>query len=498
MRQISKIFLFILYTQLCIANNSADFQWPKHQVTPIFQAFLAVYNQHNLEALQHFTKKYYAGENPSEWPIYWMSLYQEYRNLEPYGIAQEWTAENRLAIWCQGKDTKAWVLLFLIIDQESNQVIGKSVLRNSRPSGLLPPYTAIKTKKVKKYLTNYLQTLEKLDYFSGTVLVAKGNRVLFEGAYGMRDHNHLEKNTLTTSFGIGSTSKTFTALAIAQLAEKGKLNYQDPMSKFISEYPKDIADQVTIHHLLTHTSGIELDDYEPFNQDAKAAKNVEDLLNAQLLYIDSMNEGRRQNFKVLAAHDYSNENYTLLGVIIERVSGMSYEKYIEKYILEPLQMESTFVNYHKLAQHQNKAIGYSDKNQEGKFLLGKKEANTDQIWHFAVPYGGIYASTHDLYTFFKAINAHQLISEESKILMQQKHILSLDFLDQKSFYGYGFIINHLGKAHSIGHDGAYHGIGSCFEYYPEQDYYVIVLSNYGAAPARIVANHLKDLIEPND
>lgn len=207
---------------------------------------------------------------------------------------------------------------------------------------------------MKAYLTKYMNGLEKIDFFSGSVLVAKGDTILFEESYGQSNKKSNINNNTSTTFNIASITKSFTAIAIAKLVEQGKLEFTDLISKFIPEYPKDIADQVTIHHLLTHSSGIELDDYMPFNLDKEKAKNLEQMLNAQITHIDSMNEGRRKNFKVLNKYDYSNENYALLGVIIERTSGMSYAQYIEKNIFSLLNMKNSFINFHKLSSIKTK------------------------------------------------------------------------------------------------------------------------------------------------
>lgn len=494
----SAILLLIFCLASCITiNNSHTFEWPKNEITPIFKEFVEAYNTNDLQKLQEFTTKHYEKDFVKN-AAYWPSVFADFGEIVPFKLFTDWGTENRMSIWFQGKETKSWVMIMLRMNADNTKIIGKSIMRGVRPSGKLPPYSPITSKDMKPYLKKYLNKLHKLNYFSGSVLVAKGNTILFEETYGESNKKGNTKNNATTSFNIASTTKTFTAVAIAKLAEQGKLKFTDLISKFIPEYPKDIANQVTIHHLLTHTSGIELDDYKPFNTEVKRAKNMEGLLKAQITHIDSMNEGRRSNFKVLNKHDYSNENFALLAVIIERVSGMSYAEYIEQNIFNPLNMQHSFADIDKLANYQNKAIGYTYKNDEYEFVGGTRRESNKKDAFFIKPYGGIYSTARDLYTYFKGINNHTFISKETQELLHKKHIKIFDSKDEGRHYGYGFSESRQGSALTIGHSGTYQGVGSRFEYYPKEDYYVIVLSNYGSMAGSAVANHIKDLIAPNN
>ncbi len=490
------LIIAVLLNNGLMAQEKASFQWPNHKATRLFKAFIKTYNSNNENELAAFAKEHCSGIDPKEWASYWPGVFADFGSVEVYKKVEEWTNEHRLALWFQGKDTKGWVAIILSMDA-GGKIIGKSVARGLRPSGTLPPYSALTAPEIALQMDAYLEKLSQLDYFSGTVLIAKGENIVFESAYGMRNYSTQKRNNLQTSFCVASTTKTFTAMAILQLVEKGVLHTSDPISKYIQEYPKDIADQVTIHHLLNHTSGIELDDYKPYNKAEKKAKNLDDLLAAHIQYLDSMNNSRRNNFKVLGKHDYSNENYSLLGVIIERVSGITYSQYLEQYIFKPLGLTHTFSDYKKLKNHSNKAIGYTNKDKQGH-LLKTRLKNTDSLWQFALPSGGVYASAKDLYTYFKAINGHLLLRKETRQWLYEKKEPVFNFSDYSRSYSYGFALEQKGKAFTIGHGGSFIGVGSAFEYYPEQDYYVIVLSNYGSMPAQTVSNYIKDLIAPND
>ena len=495
MRLFITLFPFLL-ALIATSQNAENFKWPENEITPIFKEFVKAYNSNDIEKLESFTSKHYEKDFVKN-AAYWPSVFADYGQIQPFKEVKEWENKNRLAIWFQGKNTKGWVIIMLRMNSDNTKIIGKSVMRGTRPSGNLPPYSPISSKEMNPYLKKYMKQLLKLDRFSGSVLVAKGDTVLFEETYGMSDKKLNLPNNANTSFNIASTTKTFTAVAIVKLAAQGRLKFTDPISKYIPEYPKDIANQVSIHHLLTHTSGIELDDYKPFNLDNDNAKNLNEALKAQVTHIDSLNEGRRKNFKVLNKYDYSNEEYVLLGIIIERVSGMSYAEYIEKNIFNPLNMTNSFADIDKLSHHQNQAIGYTYKDKESNFIGGVRHGNGG-VGLYLAPDGGIYSTARDLYTYFKAINNHTFVNKETQELLHKKHAKFFVDKDESRHYGYGFQINQVGKAITIGHGGVRPGVGSRFEYYPEEDYYVIVLSNYGSMSGSVIADHIKDLIAPND
>ena len=482
-----RTFILLLIISLTACTNSkktASFNWPDNEITPIYKEFLKVYNTNNLKKLQEFTAKHYEKKSKKN-AAYWPSVFADFGEIVPFRVSKEWTNKNRLSVWFQGKNTKGWVMIMLRMNKDNSKIIGKGVIRGMKPPGKLPSYSHISSKGMVPYLKKYIGKLDKQDRFSGSVLIAKGNTILFEETYGEANKKIGTKNNVNTSFSIASTTKTFTAVAIAKLAEQGELKFTDPISKLIPEYPKDIANQVTIHHLLTHTSGIELDDYKPFNLDIKKAKSMDDLLRAQITHIDSLNEGRRTSFKVLNEFDYSNENFALLGVIIERASGMTYAKYIEKNIFEPLNMKNSFADILKLTNRQNKAIGYTYKNENSEFISGLRRENDKMGGGLVNPAGGIYSTTRDLYNYFKAINNQTLVTKQTQEKLHAKYTED---------YGYGFYLSD----DSIGHGGVYPGVGSSFTYYPKTDHYVVILSNYGSMAGSVIDDHIYDIIKSNN
>jgi len=133
-------------------------------------------------------------------------------------------------------------------------------------------------------------------------------------------------------------------------------------------------------------------------------------------------------------------------------------------------------------------------------LGGRKEVIGSAVCNIIMPAGGIHSSVKDLYRYFKAINQHKIVNSQTQALLFKKHTtkFSSDAAQTHIHYGYGFMLSQNGAAYSVGHGGVDYGVGSRFDYYPAQDIYVIVLSNYGGMAGSNVADHIRDIIEPND
>src|SRR5690242_7004197 len=175
-------------------------------------------------------------------------------------------------------------------------------------------------------LKTYLRPFVESGNFSGAVLVAQKSRIIFREAYGMANYELNVPNSPETRFHIASVSKPFTAVAILQLEEQGKLQVTDHVSRFLSDFPH--GDQITLEHLLTHTSGIhnvnDLPEYDTF---ARSPHSLPELV-AKFAQLPL-------DFDPGSNYRYSNSNYNLLALILEKVSGESYGEYIRKHILAP-------------------------------------------------------------------------------------------------------------------------------------------------------------------
>src|SRR5271157_1473291 len=188
--------------------------------------------------------------------------------------------------------------------------------------------------------------------FAGAALLAKDGKPVFADAYGLADREQKLPNTLNTRFHIGSMNKMFTAVAILQLAQAGKLGLNDPLGKYLTDYPnKDVASQVTIHHLLTHTGGTG-DIFGPeFDAHRLELRTLQDYVK---LY-----GNRGLGFSPSSGRwEYSNYGFILLGVVIAKVSGESYYDYVREHIYKPAGMTATG-SEPESQQVADRSIGYT-------------------------------------------------------------------------------------------------------------------------------------------
>ncbi|MGC4042808.1 MAG: serine hydrolase domain-containing protein [Armatimonas sp.] len=207
-------------------------------------------------------------------------------------------------------------------------------------------------KQVAEYLDAYLKPLVEADAFSGSVLVAKDGKVVYRKAFGLASRAWNAKNQPDTKFNLGSMNKMLTSVAIAQLMEQGKLNWDDNLGKFLPDWPnKDAQQKVKLSHLLTHTSG--MGDY--FNDDfAKASR---DRFRAVADYIP-LYADKPLAFEPGSRFSYSNGGFMTLGAVLEKVSGKDYFTYIRENIYKPAGMKNSD-SYDLDEDTPNLATGYS-------------------------------------------------------------------------------------------------------------------------------------------
>jgi CubicO group peptidase (beta-lactamase class C family) len=312
-------------------------------------------------------------------------------------------------------------------------------------------YSVSAQKNYPEQLDKYVQAHMNVRGFSGAVLVMQQNKVLLKKAYGLADREWNIANTTDTKFRIGSITKQFTAACILQLIEQGKLSLDDRLSKFIPGFPK--GDSVTIHMLLNHTSGIasytDLPDFGPLS--------TVTLSNDSMI---SFFKNRPYNFSPGAKFQYNNSGFFLLGFIIEKVSGQSYESYLRKNIFDRLGMSNSGADRTDTILPL-RAKGYS--KVRGRYV------NADYI-SLAWPYsaGYLYSTLDDMYKWDRALYGITVISQASKQKM---------FTPGKNNYGYGIGIDSLESHLRIWHNGGIPGFVSNISRYVNDDVCVIVLSN---------------------
>jgi CubicO group peptidase (beta-lactamase class C family) len=312
----------------------------------------------------------------------------------------------------------------------------------------------------------FMDKLVARGMFSGTLLVAKGNKVLLTMAAGEATKAFHVPINIDTKFNLGSMNKMFTSTAVVRLAEQGKLSLDDPISKYIDEtwLPKEVTDKITVRHLLTHSSGLgsyfndaydkssralfrKLDDYKPLIKDDRPA----------------FDPGKR--------FQYSNTGMFLLGVIIEKVTGEDYFEHIRKTIYEPAGMTNSDC-YEMDYPVENLAIGYSP---DPKSPYGWQ----NNLYKHVIkggPAGGGFSTVKDLHRFALALLGGKYVSKESLKEMWTDHL--------GANYGFGFSVATGAAGKVVGHGGGFPGINSNLDIYLDSGYIVAVMSNTdrGASP----------------
>lgn len=312
---------------------------------------------------------------------------------------------------------------------------------------------------VAQKLAAYMASQQRINHFAGVVLITRHDSVLLHQAYGLADAEWNVPNTLDTKFALASITKQFTAVAVLQLAERGRLRLTDALEKFVPGFPNGKA--ITVHQLLTHTSGLGLDFEELYLGRTDLSKD------SVLAYL------RRQPvlFAPGAKVAYSNTGYFLLGQIIAKASGMPYGNYLKRHIFTVAGMGSTGLNSNTLPVPRLARL-YC---REGDTLLKNPYIN----WDFNVGHDGLYSTAADLARFARALGGTALFSEASKTLMNtahNRHYPGRGFWDR---HGYGVFIDpyYSHGHHLLTYNGGYFGAMTTLDRYPNDEALVVVLSN---------------------
>jgi D-alanyl-D-alanine carboxypeptidase len=319
-----------------------------------------------------------------------------------------------------------------------------------------------------------LQRRATADEFTGTVLVAKEGKVLFGRGYGLADRRRGIPNTLRTRFRIGSMNKMFTAVAILQLVEAGKVDLHAPLGRYLRDYPnEEVARKVTIHHLLTHTGGTG----DIFGPEFEANRSV---LRTHADYVELYGE-RGLLFEPGSRWEYSNYGFILLGAVIEKVTGRSYYDYVKESVFEPAGMTRSGSSPERRVVP-DRSIGYTKPPGTTEWI-----PNTDSLPYRGTAAGGGYSTVEDLARFAEALLGHELLSADSTELLVGGKVESgpgvryaYGFADTRDTDGYGW----------VGHGGGAPGMNGDLRIYPRSGYVVAVLANLDPPAAQRVADYL--------
>jgi CubicO group peptidase (beta-lactamase class C family) len=328
----------------------------------------------------------------------------------------------------------------------------------------------------------YLRRRAAAGDFSGAVLVAKDDRRLLQQGYGMADQKRGVANTAQTKFCIASMGKMFTGVAIAQIVEHGRLSFNDTIGKYVSGFPREIADKVTVHQLLTQTSG--MGDALRRDPTTEPPRTIADMMTKIVATPLEFAPGSR--------FGYSNSGFIVLGAIIERITGQSYADYVQEHIFEPAGMIDTAVRGYRPNEVPNMAHGYIRVGPNGEPLPpgrpgpgpgssapsgGTLRDNGDML-QIGNPSGGEYSTVTDILAFAQALTGHRLLGPAlTETVLAGKVESRRPGGPPADKYAYGFSDQRVNGVRIVGHNGGIPGFEGQLDSYPDKGYTVIVLAN---------------------
>lgn len=313
-----------------------------------------------------------------------------------------------------------------------------------------------------EWTDSYVKGLAPAKHFRGIIVAERNGQVLVEKSYGAAVEEWQIPDSPETRFEIASLSKQFTAAAILQLADSGKLNVEDPVGKYYPESPASWKG-MTIHHLLTHTSGLPENEWENFYKGKCTPYTTEEQVRTF--------RDRPLGFQPGSSWKYRNTEYYLLAFIIEKLSGESYATYLARHIFEPLKMEhSGFATMAAIVPQM--ADGYT---REGSSL--RRREYFDRSMETGA--GGIYTTAADMVRWNAALDSPGLLSAHALELMFTAH--------PPGNYGYGWFVE-TSPRRKIYHEGGDPGFAAFEARYPEQHLVIVVLANEDDSPVRDLAD----------
>ncbi len=327
---------------------------------------------------------------------------------------------------------------------------------------LLLSQTAALAQDQAAKIQEVLALAHKYRQFHGSALVAQNGKVIYKGAFGMANIEWDIPNMPDTKFRLGSITKQFTAMLTLQLVEQGKLKIDGKVSEYLPEYRKDVGDKVTIHHLLTHTSGIPSYTSQPgfFENVSRNPYKVDE-------FVKKYASGDLE-YEPGTKYTYNNSGYFLLGAIIERITGKPYEQVLKENIFDPVGMKNTGYDHHDTLIAK-RASGYRK--------TPTSYTNAPYL-DMSIPYaaGSLYSTVEDLYLWDQALYADKLISAESKALMYKP------FLQD---YAYGWAVRNASFKQNdqpvqvIEHGGGINGFTTLIQRFPKEKNLIVLLDNTG-------------------
>ena len=454
-----------------VASAAPESAVPDTPVGKVFAAWLEVSNSGDRAQVQAF-KDRYQFTAPVERML---AVREQTGGLELVRIEQ--STERSLTALMKGKGDDRPIRAVLSISPTDPPVIENIGLLPARaPPPEAAPVERMTEAAALSALRAHADELAKQDEFSGALLVARHGKVLLEDAWGLADRGTGRRATVDTQFNLGSMNKMFTAVAILQLVEAGKVSLEATVGTYLPDYPnRDVAEKVTVRELLNHTGGTGDFVSPEWFANRDSIKEHADYI--KLLGARGPDHEPGKEFR------YSNYGFILLGAIIERVSGVSYYEYVDGHIFKPAGMRGTdslpqTAKKPSIAGRLREAERAGRAGTVGRAVPYTKRngalSENDQLPYRGSGAGGGYSTVGDLLKFARALEAGKLISLKS--LHEATRLQTPPGTSERA-YGYGFVPEGEGSLRNYGHGGGTLGVNGYLRIFPELGVVVVCLSN---------------------
>ena len=457
------------------------------KIKEISEAFANALNSRDEKKFQEFIDQFWdtkviEEEGSEELIDYFYDIIDEVEMIDIHETLLE--SDTRLAIIFKNKSLGEWLKCIFVFSSNKPGAIDQIGMR------LIDPPNDVETVKILEQdlhhlFDSYITALNKKDLFSGAIVLMKEGKIIYQQYIGFADKAFNIPHNSKTRFDLGSMGKMFTALSIGKLVQNGRIQFEDTISSYLPELKIDKADKITIHHLLTHTSGLGDIFCPEFYENKEKFTEIKDLV--------SLLENKTLNFNPGEQFQYSNGGYNILGLIIEKISGMSYFDFVRKHIFIPLNMldsDSFYID----DPIPNRAVGYTKIGVEiRKKRFTNWKINTRIARKRGCAAGSGYSTIDDLIKFSEALKTNKILSQE---LFQKMTSAQVKIIEKNNrlFYGYGFGVTKYDNFYRYGHNGGSPGVNTYFGIYEPLGYTLIVLSNYDSPAAERVAKKFDSLL----
>jgi CubicO group peptidase (beta-lactamase class C family) len=470
---------------------------PAHSIpqAELVRRYIEAFNTGEPEVLAGMLETLYAPEFLTGFggatPAAWERL-ELFRTYGPLSYAHVDTLTMPPIVWTRGSLSRGWVGHQLYLSNGENPQVTRHSIWRVRPVPFGGP--ALSNSDVADSMRSYLQKLSGAGYFSGSVTLSRHGTMLIDGSWGMDGQPDPAPITSGTRFHTASVTKLLTVTALLQLVETGSVDLEDTLGRWIPDYPMPYRDSVRIRHLLTHTSGIELDDDADYLAAIREARTADDLLRAQLDHVP----GRDPPFPPGTEYDYTSEGIDLLGVIIERATGRPWTEVVHDRVLRPAGMTRT--RFAPPGDEGDWALGWTSLNPDLQTTTpGSLRPALDVLPVVAKPSSGVWSTAEDLHRFMRAVLDHEFLGPAwtDSLLTPQLGTGELPKYGIRTWVGLGAQGEDVWGIRTVGHGGVVPGYSAAIEYLPESGWLLAVVSNTGEATAFLVFQRFLDLIGAN-